>query len=280
MITNIDGDLVAYRCAASVEPHGELDIAILRTDKLMRDLLINTQAESYRCYLTGKNNYRKKLNPLYKANRTQPPPRFLKECKEFLTNEWKAITVTGAEADDGLGIAQDVEESICASLDKDLLMIPGWHFRWLNDERLFVVPEEGLKTFYKQMLIGDKTDNIIGVWQIGKTKAAKIIDPLETEEEMIQTVFDLYDQDAERFYMNANCLWIMQEKGVVWHHHVESLTLPNALRQEWETKSDFMKSLMDDISMELGTTETMMSGIPVSGEVMVESPPIVEPMMI
>ena len=48
MIANLDGDLIAFRCAASVGDLGEEEIAILRTDKLMRDLLYNTDSESYR----------------------------------------------------------------------------------------------------------------------------------------------------------------------------------------------------------------------------------------
>ena len=276
MILNIDGDLVCYRCAASVGEQGTEEIAILRTDKLMRDLLYNTGSDEYRCYLTGKGNFRYKINESYKANRKDTPkPQWLQSCREYLISEFSAYVTNGCEADDYLGISQE-ERTTCASLDKDLLMIPGWHFRWLENEKIYVVPLDGLKHFYKQMLIGDKTDNIFGVVGLGKVKAAKIIDPLETEEEMIQTVFDLYDEDAERFYMNANCLWIMQEKGVIWHHHAESLILPQQLRQELDKKSDFMTSLMEGISMEHGTTQKMMSGIPVNGEVMVVSPQIQE----
>ena len=42
MIALLDGDLVAYRCAASAESD-PVDIAIIRADRLMRDILEATE---------------------------------------------------------------------------------------------------------------------------------------------------------------------------------------------------------------------------------------------
>ena len=276
MIGCIDGDLVAFRCAASVGEGGDQEIALLRTDKLMRDLLYYTECESYRCFLSGKDNFRKKINPNYKASRKdKEPPKWLQACREYLQKEWNAQVITGAEADDALGIAQ-AEDTICISLDKDLHMIPGWHYNWLHSEKKYVVPNEGLKTFYMQMLIGDKTDDIIGVKGIGKVKAEKLIAPLEDESDMIRVVFDLYDEDAQRFEMNANCLWIMQKEKTTWQDRVDPLILPEELKRELEMTSDSMRSLMEGISMELGTTPPTTCGTLFSGDVMVVSPQIVE----
>ena len=277
MIGNIDGDLVCFRCSASVGLDGEEEIAILRTDKLMRDLLYNTESTSYNCYLSGRNNFRKKVNPEYKANRKdKEPPRWLQSCREYLIKEWNAVVSEGCEADDLLGINQHNTDSVCISLDKDLLMITGWHFRWLDNEKIFVTPDQGLKAFYKQMLIGDKSDNIFGVRGIGPVKAAGIIDTLDTEEEMISTVFKLYEEDAERFWMNAQCLWIMQREKETWQDRVEHSILPNQLQHVLEEKSGFMKSLMDAISTDQSMMPKMMSGILNNGDVMVVSPLILE----
>ena len=277
MIGNIDGDLVCFRCSASVGLEGEEEIAILRTDKLMRDLLYNTESTSYNCYLSGRNNFRKKVNPEYKANRKdKEPPRWLQSCREYLIKEWNAVVSEGCEADDLLGINQHNTDSVCISLDKDLLMITGWHFRWLDNEKIFVTPDQGLKAFYKQMLIGDKSDNIFGVRGIGPVKAAGIIDTLDTEEEMISTVFKLYEEDAERFWMNAQCLWIMQREKETWQDRVEHSILPNQLQHVLEEKSGFMKSLMDAISTDQSMMPKMMSGILNNGDVMVVSPLILE----
>lgn len=212
MLALIDSDLVAFRCAASAENEPE-DIAILRVDKLMRDILEAVEAEEYLAFLTGPGNFRKQINPEYKANRKDTPlPKHLQICKDFLTQEWNAQLTEGIEADDAMGIAQTNETVIC-SLDKDMLQVPGMHYQWpiYNREGRFhqVFELDGLKTFYRQMLEGDTSDNVKGVAGIGKVKAAKLIDHLTTEEEMFNTVCKLYN-DADRFQMNLDLLWIMR----------------------------------------------------------------------
>jgi len=279
MIGLIDGDLVAFRTAASVTDDGEEEIAILRADRLMRELIHLTEIDSYNCFISGGVNFRKKVNPQYKANRTSEPPKFLQACREFLCKEWNAILANGCEADDLLGINQR-EDSICISLDKDLLMIPGWHYSWeisgnikgkswtKEAQKTYTTPLDGLRTFYKQMLIGDVSDNIFGVDGIGKVKASKILDEIEDENEMIDIVHDLYNEDSERFLMNAQCLWIMQREGETWVSRIKHLTLPSLLQQEVDVKYEYMMSLMDVISTEVIMTPQMTSTIPYSGQLM------------
>lgn len=211
MIALIDADIVAYRCAAASENDG-LEIALVRTDELMRRILFETNSDSYRAFLTGDFNFRREINPDYKAHRTQPKPQYLEDCKYYLMKEWNAFTTDGYEADDALGFNQ-TEDTVVCSIDKDLLMIPGRHYNFVKQVFAEVTELSGLKHFYKQMLIGDTADNIKGVNGIGKVKATKLIDPLETEEEMYLTVCNLY-KDIERFDMNADCLWIMREENV------------------------------------------------------------------
>lgn len=279
----IDGDIVAYRCSASVEPskkygpvefteeenNRDWEIAIVRVDILMRELLHTTQSESYKCFVSGKNNFRYKVYPDYKGNRKDTvDPRFRADCKAFLIQEWNAIPSTGMEADDLLGISQ-TEDTIIASIDKDLLMIPGWHYNWVRDEKTYTTPLDGLRYMYKQMLIGDKADNIFGVSGIGPVKASKLIDDLETEEEMIEVVFDLYNQDAKRFVQNATCLWILQEEGITWVHRAQKqLTLNDQLQQEVALMLSSMKFSMDVILTEPTMNPQKTFGIPVNGDVM------------
>src|SRR3569623_1268526 len=103
-------------------------------------------------------------------------------------------------------------------------MIPGKHYSWpmmrkgkiIRDHRILEVGyEEGIRTFYKQMLIGDKSDNIEGIDGLGPVKSSKIIDPLETEQEMYSKVRELYNDDA-RFTINLDCLWIWRQLGITF----------------------------------------------------------------
>ena len=242
MIALIDSDLVAYRCAATVTEDMEQDIAFYRMDVLVQQIIEATDATGTILYLTGKNNFRKKINPEYKANRKDTvPPVYLQECRQYLVDNHNAIISDGCEADDLLGINQS-EDTIICSLDKDLRMIPGKHYNWTKVELDRVTKQDGLRHFYKQMLIGDKSDNIFGVDKIGPVKAAKLIDHLDDEQDMFEAVWAKYDEDAARFVMNANCLWIQRNPGEIWASQ-QALTLPKECQQEVEASLEFMKSL-------------------------------------
>ena len=242
MIALIDSDLVAYRCAATVTEDMEQGIAFYRMDVLVQQIIEATDATGTILYLTGKNNFRKKINPEYKANRKDTvPPVYLQECRQYLVDNHNAIISDGCEADDLLGINQTQDTIIC-SLDKDLRMIPGNHYNWTKVELDRVTKQDGLRHFYKQMLIGDKSDNIFGVDKIGPVKAAKLIDHLDDEQDMFEAVWAKYDEDAARFVMNANCLWIQRNLGEIWASQ-QALTLPKECQQEVEASLEFMKSL-------------------------------------
>lgn len=264
-IALIDADLVAFRCAATVQDYDPVDVAIYRVDVLMRQILEATESEEYRSFLTGRGNFRKIINTEYKANRKdKEPPHYLQECRDYLIKEWNTVVSDGCEADDLLGIAQTDETVVC-SLDKDLLMIPGTHFNWTKLQYTHVDQLDGLRTFYKQMLIGDRSDNIFGVDKIGPVKAAKLIDHLEDEVDMINKVFSLYGWDEERFVINAQCLWIMQNEDETWVHRSLELPLPNQLKLGMEKELKFMKSLKEDILMAQSTTKPATSGFPTNG---------------
>jgi DNA polymerase-1 len=209
LIALVDADLVVYRVAATcdTDEEGALEIALLRCDKLMQDICYATDSDNYRAFLTGRNNFRKRINPEYKANRKDTvPPRYLQQCRDFLIQNWNAEVTEGCEADDALGMAQNNDTIIC-TLDKDLDMIPGLHYNWVRNEIYDINEVDALRNFYKQLLIGDRSDNIFGVAGIGKVKAARLIDPLEYEEDMYKVVRDLYNDD-DRLCLNSECLWI------------------------------------------------------------------------
>jgi 5'-3' exonuclease len=241
----IDGDIVAYSNAASAEKWEKgflvslepVEVALMRCDLQMRSILEATKADSYRLFLSGADNFRMTVDPEYKANRKDMvDPVHRAACKEFLVREWKAEITEGYEADDAMGINQ-VEETIICTIDKDLNMIPGLHYSWpivrggtvVREGKLYEVSEiEGIKSFYRSLLVGDRTDNIIGVAGIGPVKAAKAIDPLETEQEMFEVVRDLYNDD-ERLLKNGKLLWIMKEEHKQWEFPLGNQSSPEVV---------------------------------------------------
>lgn len=217
----VDADIVAYRCAASAEDE-DIDVAIMRTDNMMMDLL--SFGDNHLSFLSGPNNFRKEINPEYKANRKDIiKPQWLNDCKQYLVDEYHAIVTDGYEADDALGFNQ-TEETVICSIDKDLLMIPGMHYNFVKKEYHEVSELDGLKAFYRQMLIGDSSDNVFGVKGIGKVKAAKLIDHLDNEKDMFDVVSKLYWVPDElgvitdRFWCNSDCLWIQRKEGERFSH--------------------------------------------------------------
>lgn len=217
----LDADLIAYRCAATCEDNYTADIAIYRCNSLTEQIIDAVNANSYSLFLSGSDNFRKTINPQYKANRKDKPrPKWLQACREFLVKEWQAVVTDGIEADDAMAIAQ-TEDTVICSLDKDMLQVPGWHYNWVKDKGTFVTPEEGLKSFWTQMIVGDVADNVFGMKGLGPVKAARILDPIEgdTYEQLSDryyaTVYGLYN-DPDRFRSNAKCLWIQRTPGGVW----------------------------------------------------------------
>lgn len=240
-LCNIDGDIVAYRCAASCEKRDKegnllscepVDIALLRTDKLVREILDFVKTPQYNIYVSGQGNFRYEVDPEYKANRRgKADPVWREACKAFLITEWKASVTDGYEADDALGMAQ-TDDSILASIDKDLLQIPGKHYRWQisgpnwvkEAELLDITYFEGLKHFYASSLIGDRTDNITGVVGIGPAKAAKALNHCTTEQELYEVCKALY-KDDERFHRNLKLLWVWRKENDIFDPQERQLSV-------------------------------------------------------
>ena len=265
MLALVDADIVAYRCAASAEKESEDWIARARTKELVEQILHDTGATEYKLFLTGERNFRKDIYPLYKANRTQPKPKWLAMCKDYLIDQWDAVVTDGYEADDALGMTQvwrmdtansDVNvfkapKPIICSIDKDLLMIPGKHYNFVKKEFYEVNELQAQRTFYTSMLVGDPADNIKGVNGIGKAKAPRILDGCESEMELYEAVRSMYEEQ-EDFDLNADLLWIWRKENDRW-----TLNRGKSLKQEQEVMLESMPLMVEELtpSTALGTTK-------------------------
>lgn len=193
----IDGDILCYRVGYTTE-NDSFNIAKVRIDEYIDKILDSTGADRFTIYLSDstENNYRTRLYPEYKANRTQPKPVHLEGLRYYLVTEMGAELTAEQEADDALGITQckyeNREHCIICSIDKDLLQIPGWHYNFVRETKIYVTKEEGIRTFYEQLLKGDKVDNIPGIYGIGDVKAKKLLKDFKTELEMFEVCKEQY----------------------------------------------------------------------------------------
>ena len=237
----IDGDLICYAAAYTADnPEIKNPVGFVRkkTERKLEQIVEEVGCDEYRVFLSGGNNFRKVINPEYKAQRP-PKPLYLEDARKVLIKKHEAEVSDGYEADDALGMAQTDDTVIC-SIDKDLLMIAGQHYSWdivrkskIVRPAFFKTVEyfEGIKHFYKQMLIGDTADNLFGLRGVGPKKANTLLDGV-TDEDLLRTIVlnmyideavggvqDLPDEEkaaTARFYMNADCFWIWREMGVTY----------------------------------------------------------------
>ena len=176
----------------------------------------------YRGFLTGPNNYRKEIAKTapYKGNRTGDEPIHFDILREYLQTAWGFEEVEGQEADDAIGIAayefDSVDDYLIMTLDKDLDMIRGWHYNFAKNDKYLIEEYEGIINFYRQILTGDRVDNIIGLKGIGPKKADKILKDCKTEQELYDAVLKAYDNDTERVLENGKLLWIRRKPNEMW----------------------------------------------------------------
>lgn len=226
MLAIVDGDIVAYRCAASAERDG-LEIALVRAEQMMNDMLRATKSKTYHVFLTGKGNFRYDLYPDYKANRKdKPKPIYLQDCREYLVNMWNAVISVGCEADDLIGITatnlNDTDSHVICSIDKDLLQIPGHHFNFVKQEHTYVSPVEGMRSFYKQLILGDVSDNIPGYdgkarqkWPNFMKGYHDYIDNAHDEYDMYSYVKSIYSEGND-IHLNGKLLFIQRKENQMW----------------------------------------------------------------
>ena len=222
----VDGDIIAYRAAFSVGDLGYPWEVEAKVDDLMDyvigETLVFSSGSDYTTYLTGKNNFRHDIavTAEYKGNRKSvSKPVMLPDARRYLVESYRGRIINGQEADDAIAIEatkNDPETTVVASVDKDMLQIPCWHFNFVTGAWTFVEPSEGTKFLYKQILTGDAADNIKGIFKVGPVKADKILEGITEEKDLYDAVVKAYDGDKERVLENARLLWLRREEGQMW----------------------------------------------------------------
>lgn len=221
MIALVDADVVAYRIAFGCNDEPE-KVAIAKAAEFLEDLVFTfANADDCEGYLTGKDNYRHEIAKTvpYKANRVAEKPKHLGIIREYMISAWAFSVQEKQEADDAISIrayALGEEDYIICSIDKDLDNVRGWHYNFGKNERYFVKEEEAIKNFYRQVLTGDRVDNVPGLPGIGPKKAEKILQDCCTEEELYKAVLEAYKGDVSLLTEQAQLLWLRRKEGELW----------------------------------------------------------------
>lgn len=140
----------------------------------------------------------------YKAKRkTKRSPSGLTAVKLEMLKFYKGEIHYEYESDDVVEMKKRVDPNnvILVALDKDVWAnIPGKHWNYYENKRYGKKPhwvtiskDEANYNQYKQVITGDKSDNVPGLYGIGDKKAAKYIQIGMTEEELWDGVLEAYE---------------------------------------------------------------------------------------
>lgn len=217
----IDLDTVLYRCLFATSKQNYY--AQLRAcDNSVNAILDNLAPSEYELVLSGGNNFRKKIDPTYKANRKpESRPTYLHDAMKYFTKYWHAVVTDGIEADDYIAINSN-GDSVVVSNDKDFNQLGVPIYNWTKGD-LFL-PEDPMYYWYSQLLTGDAADNVVGIRGIGPVKAEKALKHLTNEERLLK-VQEFYQQEFGdgwyvKFDINARLLWLKRTYIDEYYLHI------------------------------------------------------------
>lgn len=247
----IDLDILPYSYGGLTFDDGALiPIKLVQrmVDEKIESIVRESGSDDWVGYLTDSgSNFRLDVATIlpYKGNRSnsKKPPHW-KALRDHLLEKYpdKVTEVSGIEADDQLAIDQYKDyndalfgdtlegslehqcylKTIICSIDKDLMMVPGYHYNWNKSEKVFVGKTDGLRSFYKQLLTGDTCDNIKGLHGVGaKSKLVTSIDDMDEEQVMFLHVQEQYEKRfgsyADQFLLeNGRLLWMLKDREEMW----------------------------------------------------------------
>jgi 5'-3' exonuclease len=169
----IDGDSLLYY--EMDKP--TLEEAVAGLDQRIYHMLNSCNTSSFAGFLTKGQCFRYNVDPLYKAKRKDSRssrPIIFPALVEYLIQRWRFTYISELEADDLVAYyAYNTErKTIICSPDKDVLyQCVGMHYNYRTTEFVHTSPGVALWFLWKQVLMGDSTDNIPGLRGVGEKTA-------------------------------------------------------------------------------------------------------------
>ena len=238
----VDGDIIAYRCAAATDGRyylvGDVEFQykgdairfckmnnfpldkieqhfdpepVSHAIHLMKDMI--NRMETIEIYLSDKRNFRFDILESYKASRkNKRRPKWLSECKKWLVKHKGATIADDLEADDAIIIrsteldAEGVPHKI-ASIDKDLKQKHGIHYDFINDVTEEISEAGARRNLWLQICSGDTTDDIYSPHGLGPARADAFYKKQGVDWE------ETSDQELYKLTHDLYMTWLKQEEG-------------------------------------------------------------------
>lgn len=223
----LDGDIIAYRAAASNAKHGgDLEDLHYNLQATVDDWTERSGGDDYRIVITVGKTFRHIVYPEYKQNRKNTPkPSGFSEAREWLLKHPKVTWDSGYEADDVMALVATSSFSdtvmVIVSTDKDMRQVPGLVFNPDKDDYpCEISADDALLWRVEQFLTGDSTDGYAGIKNYGpKTFAKDVQNGPEEADDLLEWGFQMYESKgydrgyAEQMLMCATILHNRLETG-------------------------------------------------------------------
>ena len=189
----IDGDILIYQASAAAEQETVWDdeVITLHSSKSAIEMLLHDAVDNIRTALgrrrkviftlTGRTNFRKELDPTYKAHRRGRKPLGYMGAVDLVRETWDTVSLPDLEADDVMGIMATsgrYKDPMIVTEDKDLRQIPCGYYNPRQD----IYVEHDPMFHMVQTLAGDRADGYPGCPGFGDISAVKLLSDLQPEE--------------------------------------------------------------------------------------------------
>ena len=212
MILLVDADSLIFASCYSNDKQGQfytdIEDAINKFDqqfmKIVNDLEERFEIEKVITFNGSKGNFRKKITPVYKANRKkQDLPPLLHDMHEYVKKQYNSVYGYGIETDDlvsayWFSLSKDLgrENVMIVSIDKDYRQFPAliYNYHYNHREVVDITPEEAMFNFYSQMIEGDTADNVNYFKGKGKKFAENYLKNCKTKYQYTKKMYELFKE--------------------------------------------------------------------------------------
>lgn len=264
----LDADIIAFKasCVSSqgfVEVDGEpvavgdLDQAKDAVRYLVKNWRQKARADNFFCCLSDPKNFRKELNPEYKANRKGlKRPDILNAVKDFIRETYPCLAEPMLEADDVMGIWStngQLLQPVIVSIDKDMQSVPG---NFLNPDKMSqpvrITKAAANRYWLTQTLTGDVVDGYKGCPGVGPKKAAQLVDASSFSEawQRVVAAYVAAGQTEADAILNAQMArilraedWRESTKEILVWHPTTSIILPTTRSEKSKSSTSSDKSV-------------------------------------
>ena len=207
----IDGDVFLYRFSYAnqfkIRWSDECSSEVVRPFEMARDqmeafivrLLRRVDCDDYILALSHPLDFRFKVDAAYQSNRKGREAPIHKEALlDYIKEEHPWVMRDWLEGDDILGLMQTEQPGrvVMATIDKDLKQIPGTLYNWSHNTVDEISPAVADMFFFTQVLMGDNTDGIKGIPDVGPKKAQAYLNGYfgKSPEKIWKHVLEVYEQ--------------------------------------------------------------------------------------